>query len=137
MPSVTLNQPNAFPLPVGPGNSYSSGQLTGMPGAMGPPWQYIKALWVTPNFTLQMRGLWTVTVNMSDAGNNNDQVILNLVASGTDGSFDGTNTALLTMARSGYYQFAVPQGFARYNFTSVNAIKIAAVTACDLATWNG
>lgn len=133
MASVTINQPNSFPFPVGPGVTFVETNQS----HMGMRWHLIKGLYTTRNFTLQMRGLWTVVINFSDFPAPTDQVVLNVVSGGTNGSFDGTNTVVLTAARSGYFSLMVPQGFAMYNFTTVNPIKSCGMIACDLATWNG
>ena len=115
---MSLNVPNSFPLPIGTTVSFGPGPL----------WQAVSGLYTTPNFTLTDKGLWTITVNFSDAGLFNDQVVLNSTT-GAAGSYSGTNTALVTMAMSGYFSLFVPQGGLTYNFTSVNPIKMAAVTS--------
>src|SRR5579859_1986599 len=115
---MSLNQPNSFPLPIGTTVSFVWNGL----------WQTVSGLYQAPNFTLTDKGLYTVTVNFSDSPAPTDQVVLN-TTTGAAGSYSGTLTSVLTVAMSGYYSLFVPQGGATYAFTSVNPIKIAAVTS--------
>lgn len=79
----------------------------------------------TRNFMLAEGGLYAVTVEMD--GTAGDQVVLN-TTTGTAGLDGGTNTAVLTMSRTGLYNYMVPFGGQTLNFTTVNFCRAARVT---------
>lgn len=120
-----MNQPNQFPLPSGVTISFGSGSSSVY---REPGWSFIAGLFYTKNFSLLDRGLWIITINLDDNSPNNDQVILNTTTGPVGKHGGGTNTALMTMASSGYYPLANPQGGATYNFSTVNPLKMAALT---------
>lgn len=121
----SINSANAFPLPIGVTVSFGSG---GPNPQQYPHWSMIAGLLYTKNFQLLDAGLWTITINVDDLGNYNDQIILNTTTGLVGKHGGGTNTALITMAQSGYYSLFNPVGGQTYNFSTVNTIKMAALT---------
>ncbi len=119
-----MNGANQFPLPGGVTISFVPGPSL----AMHPSWSFISGLWYTKNFTLADRGMWVITINVSDNGLSNDQIVFNSTTGLVGKHGGGTNTALITMSVSGYYPFANPPGGGTYNFSTVNPIKTAALT---------
>lgn len=92
--------PNTFPAPIGPTVSFTN----------------LREGTTTANFSWGEGGLYTISVELADLSFPGDSVSLqNVVA--------GVSTAVLTIQRSGYYDFIVPFGGGTYNFTTVNAIK--------------
>src|ERR1700724_2972781 len=114
-----MNVANSFPIPGGVTISFVPGPSL----VMHPNWSMISGLYYTKNFSILDRGLWVITVNVSDNGYSTDAIVFNSTTGSVGKHGGGTNTALLTMAVSGYYPFAVPQGGGTYNFSTVNPIK--------------
>ena len=119
-----MNGANQFPLPGGVTISFVSGPSL----SMYPHWSLISGLYYTKNFTVADSGMWVITIMVSELGLASDSFVFNSTTGLVGKHGGGTNTALITMNKSGYYPFANPPGGGTYNFSTVNPIKTAALT---------
>jgi hypothetical protein len=95
--------PNTFPAPIGVTVSFPNVQ-----GGV-----------TTPSFTWAEPGLYCISLEFADEDKSSPPQCTFQVSGGA---------ALITMQRSGYYNFAVPQGGATYTFTAVTPVKNVRMT---------
>jgi hypothetical protein len=95
--------PNTFPAPIGVTVSFPN----------------LQAGTTTKAFTWAEPGVYTISLEFADNDTSNPPQCTFQVSGGS---------ALITMQRSGYYNFAVPQGGATYTFTAVTPVKNVRMT---------